>query len=77
VIATAVGGNPELVAENETGFLIPANDPAALSERLLRYLQSPALLQAHGRAARGRAEREFSLQRMLADYADLYRAMLP
>jgi len=76
VIATDVGGNPELVADNETGFLIPANDPAALAGRLLRYLQSPALLQAHGRAARGRAEREFSLQRMLADYADLYRDVI-
>ncbi|MEQ1800516.1 MAG: TIGR03088 family PEP-CTERM/XrtA system glycosyltransferase [Gammaproteobacteria bacterium] len=76
VIATAVGGSPELVAENETGFLIPANDPAALADRLLRYLQSPALLQAHGRAARGRAEREFSIKRMLLDYARMYRAVI-
>jgi sugar transferase (PEP-CTERM/EpsH1 system associated) len=76
VIATAVGGNPELVVENETGFLIPPNDPAALAERLLRYLRSPALLREHGRAARDRAEREFSIQRMLLDYARLYHDLI-
>lgn len=76
VIATAVGGSPELVADNETGFLIPANDPAALAERLLRYLQSPALLHAHGKAARARAESEFSIQRMLRDYDSLYHDVI-
>lgn len=76
VIATAVGGSPELVADNETGFLIPGNDPAALAERLLRYLRSPALAQAHGRAGRERVEREFSIQRMLQDYARMYRTVL-
>lgn len=76
VIATAVGGNPELVAENETGFLIPVDDAAALAERLLRYLRSPALLEAHGSAARARAESTFSIQRMLLDYARTYRAVI-
>ena len=76
VIATGVGGSPELVKENETGFLIPSGDPAALAERLLRYLESPALLRAHGRAARDHAEHRFSIQRMLADYARMYDAVL-
>lgn len=78
VIATAVGGSPELVADNETGFLIPGNDPAALAERLLRYLRLPALAlaEAHGLAGRERVEREFSIQRMLQDYARMYRAVL-
>jgi sugar transferase (PEP-CTERM/EpsH1 system associated) len=76
VIATAVGGSPELIADNETGFLIPANDPAALAERLLRYLRSPALAEKHGQAARERAERDFSIQRMLLDYTRLYRSVL-
>jgi len=72
VIATAVGGNPELVADDQTGFLIPENDAAALSDRLLRYLQAPGLVTAHGAAARRRAESDFSIQRMLDDYARLY-----
>lgn len=76
VIATAVGGSPELVADNETGFLIPADDQAALADRLLRYLRSPDLAQVHGRAARQRAEQDFSIQRMLRDYARMYDAVL-
>lgn len=76
VIATAVGGSPELVLDNETGFLIPVDDPAALADRLVRYLRSPALAEAHGRRARERAEQEFSIQRMLGDYARLYAAVL-
>ncbi|MEO7385569.1 MAG: TIGR03088 family PEP-CTERM/XrtA system glycosyltransferase [Gammaproteobacteria bacterium] len=76
VIATAVGGSPELVVDSETGFLIPADDPAALADRLLRYLDSPALVSKHGRAARERAEREFSIRRMLLDYARLYRDVI-
>lgn len=72
VVATAVGGSPELVSDGVTGFLIPGNDTAALAERLLRYLRSPLLVQTHGRAARQRAVSEFSLQRMLADYNRMY-----
>ncbi len=76
VIATDVGGNPELVTDNETGFLIPSNDPKGLAERLLRYLRSPGLAQGHGLAARSRVEREFSIQRMLIDYDRMYRDVL-
>lgn len=75
-IATAVGGNPELVVEGETGFLIPSNAPAVLAERLLRYLRLPALAQTHGRAARARVEENFGIQRMLLDYHRLYQKVL-
>lgn len=76
VIATAVGGNPELVVDNETGFLIPGNDAASLADRLLRYLRLPDLAAHHGLAARERAGQEFSIQRMLLDYARLYQDLL-
>ena len=76
VVATAVGGNPELVNDNETGFLIPGNDAAALADRLLRYLRLPGLAGHHGQAARERVEREFSIQRMLLDYDRLYESLL-
>lgn len=76
VIATAVGGNPELVVDNETGFLIPGNDAARLADRLLGYLRLPGLADHHGRAARERVEREFSIQRMLLDYDRLYQGLL-
>ncbi|MEZ5566606.1 MAG: TIGR03088 family PEP-CTERM/XrtA system glycosyltransferase [Gammaproteobacteria bacterium] len=76
VIATAVGGNPELITDNETGFLIPGNDAAALAERLLGYLRRPELATSHGVAGRERVEREFSIQRMLLDYDRLYQEIL-
>ena len=76
VIATAVGGSPELVANDETGFLVPVNEPAALADRLLRYLQSPRLAASHGRAGRLRAEGEFAMARMVENYARLYRDVI-
>jgi sugar transferase (PEP-CTERM/EpsH1 system associated) len=75
VIATNVGGNPELVLDGVTGSLIPVGDPATLSARLSQYATDPALLQAHGAAARHRVEQQFSIPTMLANYAELYRDM--
>jgi sugar transferase (PEP-CTERM/EpsH1 system associated) len=72
VIATAVGGNPELVTEGETGFLVAVGDEQALAERLGRYAADPALRARHGQAGRARVERDFSIPRMLADYAAFY-----
>jgi sugar transferase (PEP-CTERM/EpsH1 system associated) len=73
VIATAVGGNAELVVDGETGFLVPAGDPAAIASRLAWYRERPEMLVRHGRAARARVLREFSLDVMVASYANLYR----
>lgn len=75
VVATNVGGNPELVADGQTGSLVPVQDVAALAEALGRYASDPGLLAAQGAAARRRAEQQFSIPRMLDDYADLYRRL--
>lgn len=72
VVATHVGGADELVVEGETGLLVPSNDPAALAGAVGRLLSNPALRQTMGEAAQARARREFTLERMLADYGRLY-----
>jgi sugar transferase (PEP-CTERM/EpsH1 system associated) len=72
VVATRVGGNPELVLEGATGLLVPPSDPASLAGALARYAENPALAAAHGAAGRERAVAEFSLDRMVARYAALY-----
>lgn len=72
VIATSVGGNPELVAQGKTGELVPPSDPEALAERILRYAQHPDAARAAGRAGRERTERQFSLSGMVARYDALY-----
>lgn len=76
VVATAVGGNPELVADGQTGRLVPRNDPDALAEALAAYVRDPLMLQAHGRAARQRVEQQFSLDGMMRAYTELYSGVI-
>jgi glycosyltransferase involved in cell wall biosynthesis len=73
VIASATGGNLELVEPGVTGALVPPENPAALAEALTRYAQNDSLRVQHGGAARARAEQQFSLEAMVTAYADLYR----
>jgi len=72
VLATDVGGNPELVADGHTGRLVPAADPSALAAAVSSYLERPDLAREHGAAGRRRAEEFFSLERMRNAYARLY-----
>src|SRR5262245_16633238 len=73
VVATATGGNLELVQDGKTGRLVSPGAPDELTAALLAYARDDAGRTAHGRAARATVEREYSLQRMLGDYAELYR----
>ncbi len=74
VIATATGGNGELVESGVTGRLVQPGSAEALANALLVYSNDVALRRAHGQAARRRAVEEFSLRRMLGHYEALYRA---
>jgi sugar transferase (PEP-CTERM/EpsH1 system associated) len=76
VIATRVGGNVELVEEGGTGFLVPAEDPAAMAEAIRIYWDDRSLLAAHGLAARKKAETEFSLDAMVNRYLAVYDGVL-
>ena len=76
VIATAVGGNPELVADNETGKLVPVRDVNALAAALAQYATDDALRAAHGHAARQRCETLFSLKSMVNSYMAAYDQLL-
>lgn len=72
VVATRVGGNPEIVDDGVTGQLVPAEDPATLADALLAYLDDPERLPAHAAAARETALRRFSLQAMVDAYQRVY-----
>lgn len=76
VLATAVGGNPDLVAAGQTGLLVPAGDDDALAAALLQLAGDPAAATAMGHAGRARVEREFSLEAMVGAYQGLYERML-
>jgi len=76
VVATAVGGNPELVLDDATGALVPVGDRKALADALQAYVTDAGRTRAHGEAARGRIEASFSLDGMVGRYDALYRKML-
>jgi glycosyltransferase involved in cell wall biosynthesis len=76
VVATAVGGTPELVTPHETGLLAPAGDAEALGTMLLQLLRDPHAAAAMGRRGRERIASEFSLARMAAAHERMYRAVL-
>jgi len=76
VVATAVGGNPELVAQGRTGCLVPAADPGALARALADVAAAPQLASQWGRAGRSDVEERFSLQAMVASYQGLYDRQL-
>ena len=72
VVATRVGGNPEVVADGVCGYLFPPRDVPELASQMRTLLRAPRLRTDFGRAARDRALRRFSLDRMLRRYRDLY-----
>lgn len=73
VVATDVGGLPEVVAENESGLLVPSNDPAALCCAILSLLQDPELSEKLGKQAKARALKLFNQRSMAATFVQLYR----
>jgi L-malate glycosyltransferase len=72
VVATRVGGTPELVIEGETGLLVPPRDAGALADALRRVLSDDALRQRLGDAGRRRVEERFSATAMARDVLELY-----
>ena len=72
VVASRVGGIPEVVEEGVTGLLVPPDDPAALADALNLLLRDPGRAAALGLAGRGRAAAEFSWDAVAAQTAGLY-----
>jgi sugar transferase (PEP-CTERM/EpsH1 system associated) len=76
VVATRVGGNPELVDEGVTGMLVPPGDPRALAQAIALDVRAGAMALRHGAAARQVAEQRFGLPTMVRNYMELYEASL-
>ncbi len=72
VVATNVGGNPELVVDSNSGYLFPAGDFQALGSVLEELSRDPERRRHAGQAARRRALDEFSLDGMISNYRNLY-----
>jgi L-malate glycosyltransferase len=76
VVASRVGGNPELVQDGRTGFLVPPQNAEAIADAICRLLDQPPMAQAFGEAARQRVIDEFSIERMLSKTENLYFRLL-
>jgi glycosyltransferase involved in cell wall biosynthesis len=76
IVATRVGGNPELVVDGVTGLLVPPRDAGALAAAMCLLLENPALARRFGEAARQRALHHFSIERMVQETEDLYLSLL-
>ncbi len=76
VVATRVGGNPELVEEGTTAKLVPPANPQALAGAIREYILNPEMSRRHGSAACRIAGQRFGLDVMVKNYVDLYDRVL-
>jgi glycosyltransferase involved in cell wall biosynthesis len=76
VVATAVGGVPELVRDGDNGLLAPPDSVSGLAARLIELLSDPARARAMGGRGRARLRDEFSSRRLAERHGALYRSLL-
>ena len=76
VVATNVGGNPEVVVDGRTGYIVPPKDARSLADRIVHLLRDPGLRLRMGEEGRRRVERDFQLRDVANRYLDLYRSII-
>jgi L-malate glycosyltransferase len=75
VIATNVGGNPELARHEREGLLFPRRDASGCATAIRRVFDDPHLAARLGMAGRARAEERYRLERTVGEYYELYRRL--
>jgi glycosyltransferase involved in cell wall biosynthesis len=75
-IATQVGGNPEVVVDGETGFLVPSENPREMADKLLTLLRNPKMQADMGRAGRRRLLEKFTIEAMTSQLMTNYEQEL-
>jgi sugar transferase (PEP-CTERM/EpsH1 system associated) len=76
VVATRVGGNPELIESGMTGMLVQPASSDALADAILYYFSERATARRHAKAAQRVVHARFSVARMVGDYVTLYQREL-
>jgi len=76
VVATAVGGTPELVVDGKTGFLVEPGDADSMAGRIAELLADPELAARMGRAGKIRIETDFTIDSMVSRTAAVYEKVL-
>ena len=76
VIATNVGGNPEMVVNGITGYFVPPADSSAMAGAITALLQEPDKAKAMGAAGKRLVEEKFSKKAMVERYENLYKSLI-
>jgi glycosyltransferase involved in cell wall biosynthesis len=76
VIATGVGGTPELVVNGKTGLLVPPANPAALADAITALSENPVARGSMGWAGRQRVQQHFTIEEMVQKTEQLYEDLL-
>ena len=76
IVATSVGGLPEVVVHGETGLLVERENPQALAEATAGLLEQPETARQLGAAGRRRAQEVLSWERHVTSYDALYRRLI-
>jgi glycosyltransferase involved in cell wall biosynthesis len=76
VVATRVGGTPEVVRDGKTGWLVPARQPAALAAAVLKVLEDPGLAARVAAQGRDLVATRFSAARVAARMAEVCREVI-
>ncbi len=76
VVATRIGGNPEIVPDGIVGQLVESGNPDAIAQAIQQYIDNPSSMRAHGEAGRAHVLQNFSLAAMVRSYDQVYRSLL-
>jgi len=76
VVATSVGGTPEVVVDSLTGLLVPPHNPEALANAILFLCENPKLRKSMGQAGRDRVIKHFSIEQMVQQTEKLYHELI-
>lgn len=76
VVATAVGGNADLVVQGQTGYIVPPANPQAMAHQLVALASNPERARSMGQTGRQRVQTTFSMQAMVSTYQSVYDQQL-
>ncbi|WP_238758259.1 glycosyltransferase [Rubinisphaera margarita] len=76
IITTSVGGNPEIVTPDVTGYLVPPAEPEQLAGAICGHLERRDTWKSMGTVARHQVEQKFHIDRMIREYESLYRSLM-
>ena len=76
IVATRVGGIPQMIEQEQTGLLIEPKDPEGLKSALQKLLSNPELCERLGKNARAKVQKEFSIEKSLQELIKIYQQLV-